>query len=166
MLGKLLGKVKKSGYYLELSEDEIAAVPEPSVKPAPQAPVAKVEPTPATSKTAAAEPAAAEPTATEPAATPAAPQATVPDVAAAVSKAAAAIPQEVAVPEPMSDPLELIRTALAAAANQASETESKSTPTFAEYSAPLAKARRRRPGPSMSPFKSMAKDMRKTSSGF
>lgn len=157
MLGKLLGKGKKSGYYLELSEDEIAAVPEPSVKPAPQAPVAKVEPTPATSKTAAA---------TEPTATPAAPQATVPDVAAAVSKAAAAIPQEVAVPEPMSDPLELIRTALAAAANQTSETEPKSTPTFAEYSAPLAKARRRRPGPSMSPFKSMAKDMRKTSSGF
>ncbi|MEL6130035.1 MAG: hypothetical protein AAFR24_08420 [Cyanobacteria bacterium J06627_3] len=158
MLGKLLGKGKKSGYYLELSEDEIAAIPEPSVKPTPQAPVAKVESTPATSKTVSAEPAAAEPAAP--------PQATVPAVSAAVSKAAAAIPQEVAVPEPMSDPLELIRTALAAAANQASETESKSTPTFAEYSAPLAKARRRRPGPSMSPFKSMAKDMRKTNSGF
>ena len=159
MLGKLLGK--KSGYYLELSEDEIAAIPEPPVKPAPKAPAAKVEAT-ATSETAATESA----TATAAVATPAAPQATVPAVAATISKASAAIPQEVAVPEPMSDPLELIRTALAAAANQAPETSPEPTPAFAEYSAPLAKARRRRPGPSMSPFKSMAKDMRKTNSGF
>ena len=159
MLGKLLGK--KSGYYLELSEDEIAAIPEPPVKPAPKAPAAKVDAT-ATSETAATESA----TATDAVATPAAPQATVPAVAATISKASAAIPQEVAVPEPMSDPLELIRTALAAAANQAPETSPEPTPAFAEYSAPLAKARRRRPGPSMSPFKSMAKDMRKTNSGF
>ena len=158
MLGKLLGK--KSGYYLELSEDEIAAIPEPPVKPAPKAPAAKSEPAAAaTSATPAGAAATDEPAAAKPA------TATVPTEATA-GKASAAMPQEVAIPEPMSDPLELIRTALAASANQTPEAEPKSVPTFADYSAPLAKARRRRPGPSMSPFKSMAKDMRKTSSGF
>ena len=34
MLGKLFGK-KKSGYYLELSEEEISAIPEAAEKPAP-----------------------------------------------------------------------------------------------------------------------------------
>ncbi|NEQ53424.1 MAG: hypothetical protein F6K11_25365, partial [Leptolyngbya sp. SIO3F4] len=42
MLGKLLGK--KSGYYLELSEEEISAIPEPSTAPVSTVPVAQATP--------------------------------------------------------------------------------------------------------------------------
>lgn len=153
MLGKLLGK--KSGYYLELPEEVIAAIPEPPATPA--APKAKAE----------ASVVEASPTSeTEASATTQKPAAAVPELAATISKASAAMPQEPAVPQPMSDPLELIRTALAASANQpVSDVDSEPQPTF-DYTTPVAKARRRRPGPSMSPFKTIAKDMKKTNAGF
>lgn len=149
MLGKLFGK-KKDKYYLELSEEEINAVPEPAAAPeAPQVEAADAETAPPVDGKAAApakKAASAAPTLTP-----------------AVSKAAAAMPQEVATPAPMSDPLELIRTAIAASsAKAAAETPEA---TF-DYRMPVAKASRRRPGPSMSPFKGMAKDMKRTTAGF
>ena len=161
MLGKLFGK-KKSGYYLELSEDEASAVP--ASKPAPKAEVAAPSKAPEAKKS---EPAKATEGETPVAAAAPAKQAA-PAVPTAVSKAASAMPQEVATPEPMSDPLELIRTALAASANQTTtEAEAAAEAGFApDYLAPKPSARRRRPGPSMSPFKSMAKDMKRTTSGF
>ena len=167
MLGKLFGK-KKSGYYLELSEDEASAVP--ASKPAPKAAAAapskapkakKSEPAKATTKGETPAPTAAEAPTKQPA------KQAAPAVPTAVSKASAAMPQEVATPEPMSDPLELIRTALAASANQTAPDAEAAESNFApDYLAPKPNARRRRPGPSMSPFKSMAKDMKKTTSGF
>ncbi|EKU97344.1 hypothetical protein Lepto7375DRAFT_6525 [Leptolyngbya sp. PCC 7375] len=143
MLDKLLGK--KSGYYLELPAEEIAAISEPAATPAPAAtPVPAATPAPAAvqSKAPTAETVkkkdskASEPTA--PAVTPAA---------------------------SISDPIELIRTALAASANQPPAPEPEPAPTF-DYTTPVAKASRRRPGPSMSSFKSMAKAMRRTTAGF
>ena len=163
MLGKLFGK-KKSGYYLELSEDEASAVP--ASTPAPKAETAAPSKASEAKKS---EPATApKGEAPTPAAAAAPAKPAAPAVPATVSKASAAMPQEVATPEPMSDPLELIRTALAASANQpAQEAEVAAESNFApDYLAPKPSARRRRPGPSMSPFKSMAKDMKKTTSGF
>ncbi|MGD1952296.1 MAG: hypothetical protein ACFB14_22005 [Leptolyngbyaceae cyanobacterium] len=162
MLGKLFGK-KKSGYYLELSEDEASAVP--ASKPAPKAAKAAPSKAPEAKKS---EPAkATEGETPTPAAAAAPAKQAVPAVPTAVSKAASAMPQEVATPEPMSDPLELIRTALAASANQTAAGAEAAESNFApDYLAPKPSARRRRPGPSMSPFKSMAKDMKKTTSGF
>ena len=168
MLGKLFGK-KKSGYYLELSEDEASAVP--SSKPASKAASSKASKAKGKSgpKAVAEAPTAEQQAATaeQPAATAPAKQAA-PAISSTISKAAAAMPQEVATPEPMSDPLELIRTALAASANQTAAKPKETTEAnFApDYLAPKPSARRRRPGPSMSPFKSMAKDMKKTTAGF
>ena len=103
MLGKLLGK--KSGYYLELSEQEIDAIPEPL-----KAPVAAV----AKAVDAAVDSAEGAAAALTEASAPAAPA--IPALDKAVSKASNAMPQEVAVPEATApDPLELIRTALATA---------------------------------------------------
>ncbi|MEM1253633.1 MAG: hypothetical protein AAGI69_14470 [Cyanobacteria bacterium P01_H01_bin.21] len=164
MLGKLFGK-KKSGYYLELSEDEASAVP--ASKPAPKAAKAAPSKAPEAKKSEPAKATTSEtPAPAAAAATPA--KQAAPAVPAAVSKASAAMPQEVATPEPMSDPLELIRTALAASANQtaAAEAAAEESNFAPDYLAPKPSARRRRPGPSMSPFKSMAKDMKKTTSGF
>lgn len=151
MLGKLLGN-KKSKYYLELSEDEIAAVPEPP---------AKLEVAVAPAVAANGDAPAAEPGEAAVAAAPL----PVPALAPSVSKAAAAMPQEAAVPAAMSDPVELIQTALAAAANKPAAAPEAPKPTF-DYTAPVAKAKRRRPGPSMAPFKTIAKDMKKTTAGF
>ncbi|MEM1242270.1 MAG: hypothetical protein AAGI45_20770 [Cyanobacteria bacterium P01_H01_bin.26] len=150
MLGKLFGK--KSNYYLELSEEDIEAPPQPlaataekivpavnsvtatTESPAPEKAVSKNKETAETSS------AAAEPA-----------------VETAPSPAAA----------PLSDPLELIRTAIAASSNQsqpAPEEEAEST-FSTDYLLPNVTSRRRRPGPSLSPFKSMAKDMKRSSSG-
>ncbi|MEM6253010.1 MAG: hypothetical protein AAF821_08815 [Cyanobacteria bacterium P01_D01_bin.156] len=151
MLGKLLGK--KSGYYLELSEEEISAIPEPVASPAAAPQAASPEP-----ESVGAAPTAAAPTPKTVAA---------PALASSISKAAAAMPQEAATPGQISDPVELIRTAIAAAPSQAAteEVAESSEPEF-DYRAPIAKASRRRPGPSMSPFKTMAKDMKRTPAGF
>lgn len=148
MLGKLLGKAsKKAKYYLELTEDEIAAIREPSETPAPESPKAKAA---TTAKAASAKGKAPEAKGKAPEAT---------------DKAPAAAPQEVAVPQPMVDSVEIIRSAIAAAAKQAESAEASSAATF-DYTTPVAKARRRRPGPSMSPFKTMVKTMKRTPSGF
>ncbi|MEO0350023.1 MAG: hypothetical protein AAF282_08240 [Cyanobacteria bacterium P01_A01_bin.15] len=150
MLGKLFGK--KSNYYLELSEEDIEALPKPLAaaaekivpvvnsvtatieSPAPEKAVSKNQQT-AENGSAAAQP----------------PVETAPSPAAA----------------PLSDPLELIRTALAASSNQSqSASDDEPEPTFStDYLLPNATSRRRRPGPSLSPFKSMAKDMKRGSSG-
>lgn len=155
MLGKLFGK-KKDKYYLELSEEEINAVPEPAA--APEAPQVEAAAAVASETAPPVDGKAAAP-AKKVSAAPA-----VPTVTAAVSKAAAAMPQEVATPAPMSDPLDLIRTAIAASSAKTAEAET-SEATF-DYRMPVAKASRRRPGPSMSPFKGMAKDMKRTTAGF
>lgn len=136
MLGKLLNQKPK--YYLELSEDEIAAIPEPAATPAP----APAAPAPAAVQ--------AEPS-------------TQPVVESQPEQASTPAP---AAPAAISDPIELIRTAIATAGNQSAPApEPEPTPTF-DYTTPVAKASRRRPGPSMSPFKTMAKDMSKTTAGF
>ncbi len=141
MLGKLFGK-KKSEFYLELSEDDVAAVPEPPPAPA-AAPVAA-------------------PKAVVQSEAPAAQ----PEVEKSKKKGEKVTAPATSAPAPsISDPVELIRTALAASANQPSATESESVPTF-DYTTPVAKASRRRPGPSMSPFKTMAKNMKRTTAGF
>ena len=150
MLGKLLGK--KSGFYLELSEDEIAAIPEVPATPAPQAqpaPQAAAQP-----QAAAAEPKAAAPAATK---APAAAK-------ASTQKAPAAAPAAVAT-TPITDTQELIRTAIAAAANRPAPVEEPPTPTFTDYVAKPVMSRRR-PGPSMSSFQTMAKEMKANKSGF
>ncbi len=134
MLGKIFGK---KSYHLELSEDEIAAIPEPS---APAAQAAPPQPAAVQSEGPA-------------------------DPAVESKQGAAPAPAASAPAASMSDPVEIIRTALAAAANKPSASESEPVPTF-DYTTPVATASRRRPGPSMSPFKTMAKDMRKTTSGF
>lgn len=139
MLGKLLGK--KSGYFLELSEEEIDSIPGAPATSASVAPAASQE-----SPKAKAAPAAAKPAASKPAK-----QASVPAAPAPTAS--------------ISDPIELIRTALASSANQPPAPEPEPEPTF-DYTTPVAKASRRRPGPSMASFKTMAKDMRKTASGF
>ena len=154
MLGKLFGE-KKGGYYLELSEEEINAVPEPPAAPAapaaPQAEAPAAVPTEAGGEAAAAPPAKAA--------------APVQAVASSVSKAAAAMPQEAATPTPMADTQELIRAAIAAASQSAQASAENVSEPF-DYRMPVASAGRRRPGPSMSPFKGMAKDMKRTKSGF
>ena len=153
MLGKLLGKNNKKKFFLELSEDEISAIPEPSEAPAPQVSEATVE----TAAEAGAK-------AADKAAKPSAKKAAAPAITAlspAISKAAAAMPQEAAQPAPMADPVDLIRNAIAAAGNQSAADEAE-TETF-DYTTPATTAPRRRPGPSMSPFKSMAKNLKKTS---
>ncbi len=153
MLGKLFGK-KKGKYYLELSEEEINAVPEPAEAPEANQPEAVDK---------AAAPAEGSAPAKKASAAPAIP----PTLAPAVSKAANAMPQEVATPAPMADPVELIRTAIAAAPSQSASNsgEEAGESTF-DYRMPVATASRRRPGPSMSPFKGMAKDMKRTTAGF
>ena len=149
MLGKILGK--KSGYYLELPEEEIDAIPEPPATPAAPAPA----PTAPVAATAAVETA----TATE---TPAADS----NSKNKKTKTAAAAPQAPAVSS--RDPVDIIRAAIAASGNSSQPTEEPpAEPTFAgDYLMPNPSPRRRRPGPSMSPFKSMAKDMKKTTAGF
>ncbi|MEM9483688.1 MAG: hypothetical protein AAGA83_08335 [Cyanobacteria bacterium P01_F01_bin.116] len=140
MLDKLLGK--KSGYYLELSEEEIAAIPEPAATPAPKK-VATVAQSVVAKAAAAIAPKAADST----------------------EKTAQPEAQPAVVTAPMTDTVELIRTAIAAAANKPKPAAPEPAPKF-DYTTPVAKASRRRPGPSMSPFKTMAKDMRKTTAGF
>lgn len=159
MLGKFFGK-KKSGYFLELSEDEISASSEASEKSALEAPQAAEKPAVAAATTA-----TAATTAPAPAA---AVKESVSAISDAVSKASEAMPQKAASPAPLSDPLELIRTALASSANTAepkAEVEAESN-FSTDYLVPRATARRRRPGPSLSSFRSMAKDMRRTTAGF
>ncbi len=138
MLGKLLNQ--KSKYYLELSEEEIAAIPEPAATPATA---------PATSAPAAVQ------------SEPSTPQPVVESQPAQASTSAPTAPAAI------SDPIELIRTAIAAAGNQSAPAPEPepAAPTF-DYTTPATKAPRRRPGPSMSPFKTMAKDMKKTTAGF
>lgn len=157
MLGKLLGKKKKE-YFLELSEDAISAIAEPledlaSKVSAPEASETKAETTAEDGKKAEADKAA------KPAAKKAAPAA-IPELSPAISKAAAAMPQETAKPEPMADPVEVIRNAIATAGNQSASNDEQET---FDYTVPATAAPRRRPGPSMSPFKSLAKDLKKTS---
>ena len=142
MLGKLLGK--KSGYYLELSEDEISAIPEPVAAPVSEAPVTQQVPVVETASSVA-QTADTSKTAKK--------KASKPEVQAAATTSS------------ISDPIELIRTAIAASANKPKPAPPAPVPTF-DYTTPVAKASRRRPGPSMSPFKSMAKDMKKTTAGF
>ena len=159
MLGKLLGKKKKE-YFLELSEDAISAIAEPiedlaAKVSAPEAPESKAEPTAKENKK---EGKKAETAAAKPATTKAAPA--IPQLSPAISKAAAAMPQETAKPEPMADPVDVIRNAIAAAGNQSAANEAEET---FDYTVPATAAPRRRPGPSMSPFKSLAKDLKKTS---
>ena len=148
MLGKLFGK--KSNYYLELSEEDIEALPKPlataaeKIVPAVNSITAATEspaPEKAVSKNKDANGSAAEQ----------------PPVETAPSPATA----------PLSDPLELIRTAIAASSNQSQPaSEDVAEPTFStDYLLPNATSRRRRPGPSLSPFKTMAKDMKRSSSG-
>ncbi|MEO0866833.1 MAG: hypothetical protein AAFY17_00010 [Cyanobacteria bacterium J06642_11] len=140
MLGKLLGK--KSGYYLELSDEEIAKIPEPPVESAPPAPQVQ---------------AVAGGDASDPA------TATV----SADGTPAAASQATVLTTTPMTDTVELIRSAIAAAGNQTEKAaEPESTAPVFDYTTPVAKASRRRPGPSMSPFKDMVKNMKRTQSGF
>lgn len=143
MLGKLFGK--KSGYFLELSEEE-------------QESDVPVEATPKSEKTA--------PEKTEAAVAktaPAAEQKTVEKQPAAEAEQTAAKAPSTAA---YSDPVELIRTALAASATTADEESSEPEGNFAtDYLVTQTLPRRRRPGPSLSPFKSMAKDVRKRRTG-
>lgn len=155
MLGKLFGK--KSGYYLELSEEEIAAIPvapQASAAPAPVAIAATTTPAKAAVKA---------PATDSPA------KATKESQAKGKKQktAEAAAPAAPAQP-PLTDPLELIYTALATTANQSGPAPEKAPePTFSsDYLMPAASSSRRRPGPSMSPFKSMVKGMKRTRSGF
>ncbi|MBT9315993.1 hypothetical protein [Leptothoe spongobia] len=152
MLDKLLGK--KSRYYLELSEDEIAAVPKPADTPTPKSAAPKAAPV------ADAKPAAPKATPVA-AAKPATPK-------AASDKASEKAVTPAVATNPIPDSQELIRTALAASVTSSQPLAEKGPePTFSsDYLMPKASAGRRRPGPSMSPFKSMAKNMRRQSSGF
>ncbi|MGD1857767.1 MAG: hypothetical protein ACFB2W_26325 [Leptolyngbyaceae cyanobacterium] len=161
MLGKLFGKKsKKDGYFLELSEEELEAIPEPiasavsAVVPVAESKAAKDAPAKSPEPSGDAKPAAQNAPA----------KSAVPTLDKSVSKAAAAMPQVAATPQATTDPLELIRTAIAESSKK-SQAKAESTEPF-DYTTPVAKAGRRRPGPSMSPFKSIAKDMKKTSSGF
>lgn len=154
MLGKLLGK--KSGFYLELPEDEIAAIPEVAATPAPQA-----QPAPQ----AVAAPQAQAESAAKPETTTAAPNATKAPAATKASKKEAPAAPAAVVTTPITDTQELIRTAIAAAANRPAPVEEPPTPTFTDY-VPKPIMSRRRPGPSMSSFQTMAKEMKASKSGF
>ncbi|MBE9068968.1 hypothetical protein IQ260_20190 [Leptolyngbya cf. ectocarpi LEGE 11479] len=163
MLGKLFGKKsdKKSGYFLELSEEEVAALPKAAKE---QAAAAVSETVAAVSEAAEAVSEAVESVASDVAPTPSKKAASKKGAASKAAPQQEAAPQKKAAPPaPTNDPVELIRTAIAASASK-SAANSNSTSTF-DYRAPVTPVRRRRPGPSMSPFKSMAKGI-KRSSGF
>lgn len=172
MLGKLFGKKsdKKSGYFLELSEEEIAALPKAAKEQATEAVSSAVA---AVSDAAEAVSDAVESIVTDAESAVSEETTSKKEAKAAASKSAPqekAAPQKQAAPQkteqaaPMTDTVELIRTAIAAAANKSEAAGSGAASTF-DYRAPVTPARRRRPGPSMSPFKSMAKSV-KRSSGF
>lgn len=155
VIGKLFG-FKKSGYYLELGE-------EGSEQSAPQAVVATplVE---ANSKSAPAQKTKTQKTKAK--ATPA--EASVAEAAVSSSSPDGSEVAETKPAEPVpqasvTDPVELIRAALSNSATSSGGSNGAVTAgNFAtDYLVLPSRSGRRRPGPSLSPFKDMAKGMRR-----
>lgn len=157
VIGKLFG-FKKSGYYLELSEEDIqqsapqAVAAPPSVEANSKSAPAKKTKTQKTKATAT----PTEASVSEEVAT------SSPSPEVKVSEVAAVQTAEPVAQVSVTDPVELIRAALSNSATTSDDNGAVPVGNFAtDYLVSPSRSGRRRPGPSLSPFKDMAKGMRR-----